>query len=111
LAAELVEHLVDGRREVRVRRGQIVVQRPFETRPRATDGRVADHVRGEVALRVAPEVEGSLVDVALHVRGEAPERGSRDDQPPVHRELGDTLDRVVLDRRAPELPTSASTSS
>ncbi len=95
-AAKLVEHLLGNGGEVRVRRRQVVVQRPLETGPRPADGRVADDVSGQVALRIAPEVERSLVDLPLHVRRETPERGSRHDQSSIHGELRDPPDGVVL---------------
>ena len=99
LAAELVERLVEDRREVRVRRREVVVERALEPGPRAADGRVADDVRGERAVRVAAEEERLAVDLALAVPREPPPRLEREDEPAVDRELGDAPDRVVLRAR------------
>ena len=57
LPCSLSSDCVDDGREVRVRAGQVVVQRPLEPGARARLRRVADDVRGEPALRVAAEVE------------------------------------------------------
>ena len=67
LAADAVERLVHERREVRVRRRQVVVQRALEPRPRAADRAVAHDVSGELALRVHAEEERPPVDLLLDV--------------------------------------------
>ena len=108
LAAELVERGVHERREVRVRGGQVVVQRALEAGARAGGRRVADDVRCQLALRVPAEEERPVVDVAADVPREPPEGVAGDDQPAVDRELRDAPDRVVLplgeSGRGPGLP-------
>ena len=108
LAAQLVESLVDDRREARVRRREVVVERALEPGSRAPDRRVADDVRGERAVRIAAEEERPAVDLALAVAREPPARLEREDEPAVDRELGDPPDGVVLSRREarcrPRLP-------
>ena len=108
LAAQLVERLVERGRQVRVRGGQVVVERALEPGPRATHRRVADDVRGERTERVAAEVERPRPDLALDVPGETLPRPEGEDQAAVDRELGHALDRVVLPRgqprRGPGLP-------
>ena len=108
LAAQLVERLVEDRREARVRRRQVVVERPLEPRARARDRRVPDDVGGEWPVRIAAEEQRPALDLALAVPGESPAGLEREDEPAVDRELGDAPDRVVLAcreaGRRPRLP-------
>ena len=97
-AVELVERLVEDRREVGVGGGQVVVERSLEPRARPSDGRVADDVRREGAVRIAAEVERLAVDDALAVPRQAPPWVEREDEAAVDRELGDAPNRVVLPR-------------
>ena len=77
LAVQLVERLVDERREAAGRAGQRRVHRALEPGSRAGGRRVADDVRREPALRVAAEVERASADVALLVPGEHAAEGER----------------------------------
>ena len=79
-AVELVERLVEDRREVCVGGGQVVVERSLEPRTRPSDGRVADDVCGKRAVRVAAEVERLAVDDALSVPRQPPPRLEREDE-------------------------------
>ena len=107
LARERVELRPEHRAQAAVRAGEVVVQRAFERCSRPRLGRVADDVRGEGPVRIAPEVERLAVDLPLPVRGQHRAVGG-DDEPALDLELGDALDRVVLPRREvarrPRLP-------
>ncbi len=111
-AVELVERLVEDRREVGVRGGQVVVERSLEPRARPSDGRVADDVRRERAVRIAAEVERLAVDDALAVPRQAPPRLEREDEARgrsrTRRRAGSRCPAARRDRRRPR---SASTSS
>ena len=78
LPVQLVERLVDERREAPGRARQDRVQRALEPRPRAGRGRVPDDVRREPPLRVAAEVERAARRPASPCsgRGRGRERGS-----------------------------------
>ena len=106
-AADLVERRLEDGAEVRVRAGQVVVQRRLEPRARARLGRVADEVREQAALRVAAQVELLAGDLLDPVRGEDRPVGGPD-QAALDRELGHALDLVVLPvgeaRAGPGLP-------
>ncbi len=101
LALQLVHSPVDDGREIRVRGRQVVVQRALEAGARAPDGRVADDVRGQRAVGVAPEVERLAADLPGAVPREPLARLVREDETAVDRELGDAPDGVVLARREP----------
>ena len=107
LARERVELRAEHRAQAAVRAGEVVVQRTLQSRSRPRLGRVADDVRSERAVRIAPEVERLAVDLPLPVRREHRAVGGAD-QPALDLELGDALDRVVLPRgeiaRRPRLP-------
>jgi hypothetical protein len=94
-AAEPVELVPERVREVRVRAGQVVVQRLLEPGARPALRRVADHLRGEALLRVAPLEERLPGDALARVHGELRAVGA-DDLSTRDRELRDLLDRVVL---------------
>ena len=98
---------LDERGEVALGAGQDAVERLLEAGAAARDGRVADDVRGEPALRIAAEVERLAVPASRR-RLRASTRPGREDQPAADLELGDTLDLVVLAGREagsrPRLP-------
>ncbi|HKB94413.1 MAG TPA: hypothetical protein VKC62_09300 [Gaiellaceae bacterium] len=107
-AAEAVQRALDRVAEVRVRPREEGVQGLLESGLRVRRRRVADRLRGEPALRVAPEEERLPVPLHRAIGGEHRLAVGRDDQPARHLELRDELDRVVLPRgeasRRPRLP-------
>ncbi len=92
---DAVDRGVEERAEVRVRAGQVVVLGPLEPRLRATLRRVADRLREEPVVRVAPVEEGLAADPPADVPRE-PVAVPREDQAAPDLELRDALDRVVL---------------
>ena len=107
LPRQCVELRAEHRAQAAVRAGEIVVQRPLDPGPRASLGRVADEVRGQIPLWIAAEVERLAVHLLLPVRGQH-RAVRRANEPALDLELGDALDGVVLTRgevsRCPGLP-------
>ena len=99
LVAKVVELALDEVGEVALRAGEHAVERLLEPRAGPRDGRVADDVRGEAALRVPAEVERPAAAAHRPVAREHAPR--REDQPALHLELLDALDLVVLPRGEP----------
>ena len=107
LAAEPVELLLERVGEVRVRAGQVVVERLLEPGRRPGVRRVADHLRCEVVLGVVPRVDRQAVLVGLAVLREDGAVGG-EDLAAVDREPRDVRDGVFLAGREvglrPRLP-------
>src|SRR4029079_1778650 len=83
--------VVQQRVEVRVRPGEIVVQRLLEAGARALDRRIAHCLRGELAGRVGSDVPGAADLLLLHLA--VPCEGRL----PVGREDGAAVDGQLLD--------------
>ncbi len=107
LAAEAVQLVLERVGEVRVRAGQVVVERLLEPGRDAALRRVAGHLRREVVLRVVPREGRQAVLVEPAVRREDGAVGS-EDLAAVDREPLDLRDPVVIAGRevglGPRLP-------
>src|SRR3954469_20152000 len=94
-AGDLVERRLGEGAEVRVRAGQVVVQRRLEPGTGARLRRVADQMREQAPLRVMAQVELLPADFLDPVRGQDRAVGGAD-QAAADRELRHALDLVVL---------------
>ena len=95
-ARELVELVLRDARDVAVRAREVVVLGALEPGAGAALRRVADDVRGEVAVGVLAEVVRLAGDLLLHVRREQHASVAGVDLAAVDRERRDPGERVVL---------------